>query len=285
MCVIAIAAGLASGCGQPPKTALEQLSQATMLAADLRVQFTKAGDAANRSVMADTDEASVTFAHEAEAATQAAQKDSAALRPLLMSLQYSQEQQLLDQFDKQFGDYRALDRDILDLAVENTNLKAMRLSFGPVHGAAAMFDAALMAAVSGVAAGDRWHAQASAETAIAAVREIEVLQAPHIAESEDAAMTRMEAGMAASEKEARRALMDLAPLLPAASRSKLQPANSALDHVMELNAQLVALSRQNSNVKSLALSLGKKRMLSAACDDTLRALQDALAKRGFSATR
>jgi hypothetical protein len=54
---------------------------------------------------------------------------------------------------------------------------------------------------------------------------------------------------------------------------------------MKLNAQLIALSRQNSNVKSLALSLGKKRMLTATCDDTLRALQDALGKRGFAATR
>ena len=53
----------------------------------------------------------------------------------------------------------------------------------------------------------------------------------------------------------------------------------------ELNAQLIALSRRNTNVRSLALSLGQKRMLTATCEDSLRALQDALGKRGFSATR
>ena len=284
MCLIAVAM-LVSGCGQPPKTALEQLSRATMLAADLRVQFTKAGDAANRSVMADTDEASVAFAHEADAATQATQQDSTALRALLTSLQYSPEQQLLDQFDKQFADYRALDRNVLDLAIENTNLKAQRLSFGPVHDAAAAFEKAIDAAAAAAAPSDRFHAQALAASAVAALREIEVLQAPHIAESDDAAMTRMEASMAATEKSVRASLTSLSMLLPAASRSTIQPATVALDQFMKLNAQLVGLSRQNSNVKSVALSLGKKRMLTAACDDTLRALQDALAKRGFSATR
>jgi hypothetical protein len=284
MCLCA-AVAIAASCAPPPKTSLEQLSRATMLAADLRVQFTKAGDAANRSVMADTDETSVTFAHEAEDATQATQKDSGDLRPLLMSLGYSQELQLLDQFDQQFADYRALDRSVLDLAVENTNLKAQRLSFGPVHDAAAAFQSAADAAAASAAQADRWHAQALAASAVADVREIDVLEAPHIAASDDAAMTRMEASMAAAQKNARASLTALSMLLPAAARSKVQAATVALDQLMKLNAQLIALSRQNSNVKSLALSLGKKRMLTATCDDTLRALQDALGKRGFAATR
>jgi len=45
------------------------------------------------------------------------------------------------------------------------------------------------------------------------------------------------------------------------------------------------LSRRNSNVRSLALSLGQKRTLTARCEETLGALQDALAKRGFGGTR
>ena len=256
-----------------------------MVAADLRVQFTKAGDAANRAVMADTDETSVASAHEAEQATQAAQKDSADLRPLLMQLGYSQELGLLDQFDAQFADYRALDGEVLGLAVENTNLKAQRLSFGAVREAAGAFATAVNAAASAAAGADRWHARALAASAIAAVREIEVLEAPHIAESQDAAMTQMEASMAAAEKDARGALAMLSMLLPAESRSKVRPASAALDHLMDLNRQVTTLSRQNSNVRSLALSLGKKRMLTATCDDTLRALQDAIGKRGFSATR
>ena len=54
---------------------------------------------------------------------------------------------------------------------------------------------------------------------------------------------------------------------------------------MMLNTELVSLSRRNTNVRSLALSLGQRRTLTAACEESLQALQDALAKRGLSATR
>ena len=47
----------------------------------------------------------------------------------------------------------------------------------------------------------------------------------------------------------------------------------------------MALSRRNSNVRSLALSLGRKRAVTAECDDVLLALQDTLSKHDFKATR
>ena len=276
--IVVIMAAIAAGCAPP---SLQQLADANRYAADMRVQFTKTGDAANRSVMADTDEASVAFAREADQAASAAEKDSRDLRPILDQLRFSAEIRLLDQFDKQFADYRTLDRNILGLAVENTNLKAQRLSFGPVRGAADMFASSLESAVGAQPS----PARALAETAIAAVREIQVLQAPHIAESSDEAMTGLEKEMTDAEQRARRALAALAPMLPPASRGGIAAAGTALDHVVELNRQIIDLSRRNTNVRSLALSLGQKRMMAAACDDTLRALQDALGKHEFSASR
>jgi hypothetical protein len=126
---------------------------------------------------------------------------------------------------------------------------------------------------------------ALASTAVLAVREMQVLQAPHIAEAEDAAMTRMEKQMATSEGVARHAIETLDSLVPLTSRPQLSATIAALDGFMRLNAEIIVLSRRNSNVRSLALSLGQKRMLTAQCDETLRALQDSLAKRGFSGTR
>ena len=120
-------------------TALRQVSEARHLSADLLVQFTKAADAANRAVMADTDEASVAFAHEAEQAKEKVQTNISALKPLLEGLKFSEEGRLLQQFVDQFRGYCELDRRILDLAVENTNLKAQRISFGPAQEAADSF--------------------------------------------------------------------------------------------------------------------------------------------------
>jgi hypothetical protein len=281
-CLVALMLPAVTGCTAQLKTSLEHLMEGRRLAADLLVQFTKATDATNLSVMADTDEASAAFARQAAQATDTVQKDADALAPILTSLGYSNETRLLEEFGKRFAEYRALDRTILGLSVENTNLKAHRLSFGPAQDAADKFRDALAALAP---ANDRWRVEALKMTAVSAVRQIQVLQAPHIAEADDAAMTRIEKQMAASERVARSALETLAGLVAPASRSQLDAAGATLDRFVDLNAQIVMLSRRNSNVRSLALTLGQKRMLTAACEDSLRALQDALDKRGFSATR
>lgn len=285
-CSIAVlVVAVATGCIKAPETALERLVEARRLGADLLVQLTKAADASNRAVMADTDEASMKFAREAEQATQAVQTDTDALRPILQGLDYSDEARLLEEFSNRFAEYRALDRSILELAVENTNLKAQRISFGPAQEAADAFRDSLAALVPSEPGKDVGRIEALVATAVADVRDIQVMQAPHIAEPEEAAMTRMEQRMASSEAAARSALKTLASLVQPASRPKIAAANAALERFAGLNAQIIALSHRNTNVRSLALSLGKKRTLTSACEDSLRALQDALAKREFKSTR
>ena len=98
-------------------------------------------------------------------------------------------------------------------------------------------------------------------------------------------MTRIEKRMATEEASARSALGTLRSLTQQASGPRLAAAAAALDRFMGLNAQIIELSRRNTNVRSLALALGQKRTLTAACEDRLHALQDALAKREFTATR
>src|SRR4051812_29057683 len=90
------------GCARGPATVQAELGQARGLSADLRVQFNRAADAANRAVMADTDEASTTFAREAEQALKNVEHDVTALSGLLGNLGVSDEVQILERFQKQF---------------------------------------------------------------------------------------------------------------------------------------------------------------------------------------
>lgn len=281
--LVAIAVATAA-CGNV-NAELEQLSQARQLSADLLVQFTKAADAANRAVMADTDALSIAFAKEAEMAKQAVHKDADAIGPMLQSLHYTDEAHILQEFVERFAAYDALDREVLDLAVENTNLKAQRLSFGPAQEAADAFRDALDAVTPSASEKDAWRVKALVATAVAEVREIQELQAPHIAEPDDVAMARLEKRMAASESAARHALDTLATIVPSGSRAKLAAATAALDQFMRVNAEILALSHRNSNVRSLAMSLTEKPALVTGCEDRLRALNDALAKRGFGMGR
>ncbi len=272
-----------AGCRGDSNAVFTELAETRRLASDLRIQFSESVDASNRAVMADTDEASLAFAHEAEQTTQTIQSNVAVLAPHLHNLGYSTEVQLLEEFAKRFAEYLMLDRSVLELAVENTNLKAQRLSFGPARDAADSFRDALE--TIGPRSKDRCLVESLVATAVLAVRDIQVLQAPHIAESDDAAMTHMETEMSGLEVAASDALNRISGLAEPNAQPQLAVASASLERFKDVSRQIVALSRRNSNVRSLALSLSEKPALTAACDESLRLLEEALAKEGFTATR
>ena len=280
---IVMAATLGTACrGSTPM--LTGLLEARRLASELHVAFTKASEASSRAVMASSDEASAAAADEAKKARQDAERSLAGLQPVLESLGYQTDLGHLTTFRASFGEYRRLDDEILTLAVENSNVKAQRIAFGPSRAAAEAFWTSLEAAIRD-GAKDRCRAEALASRAYAAVLHIEVLQPPHIADAEDAVMTRLEGEMRASDAVARKSVEELKAATGPAAGRHLAAASAALDGFLARNNEIVVLSRRNSNVRSLALSLGRKRTVTAQCEDQLRALDEALAAHAFTATR
>jgi hypothetical protein len=284
-CLAAALMLAAPACKNGSSLPLARLTEARRVATELRLAFRQAADASNRAVMADTDETSVAFATEAEQAKKTARSDVDAIRPLLRDLGYDDETRALDDFERRFAEYDALDRSVLELAVENTNLKAQRLSFGPIRDDARAFRTALDVVAKAAKPSARCPIASAVASAEIAVADIQVLDAPHIAEADDAEMTRLEHEMDALGASARGALGALSALVDPTSQPDVAAATAALDRFEATQAKLVALSRRNSNVRSQALSLGKMLALSGACDAGLAALTDALAKRGFTATR
>jgi hypothetical protein len=282
--VIALVATIvASACNV--NTALEEVLEARHLSSDLQVQFTKAADDSNLAVMADTDEASAAFANDAKQRTAAAQKDADAMRPLLETLRFTEELTLLDQFRSRFSEYQKIDARILELAVENTNLKAQRLSFGTSQDAVDALSKSLQELESTDDSKDSWRGRALAARVVAHAREIQALQAPHIAEPDDGAMSKIEQRMSAAELAARADLKTLAASVPPNLRPKVVATTTELDRLMKANRQVIGLSRRNTNVRSLALALNQKRAAVAECEEPLHALQQALAKRAYVGTR
>jgi hypothetical protein len=233
----------------------------------MHVEFARAVEAANRAVMADTDEASKAGADQARQSRDQVDRDLAALATLVRRLGYADDARLLDDFSTLFTEYAATDNEILPLAVENTNLKAQRLSFGDARKAVGEFRAAL-AADQGL----------PAVRAQIGILEILAVQAPHIASADDAAMSVMESEMSASERHVRAVLAQV-------NGGERALALAAFDRFMTINAEIVRLSRRNSNVRSLALALGTKQTLAAQCEAALRAIEQAIAGHGFRATR
>lgn len=276
---------------------IAQLLSARRIAAELRVKFNQASDASTRAVMATTDEESVAFAQEAERAKQAVGHDAEALAARLRELPASDEHRLLEEFKQRFAEYQALDQTILELAVQNTNLKAQKLAFGPVQESADALQKSLDAVSRDAPPKSRCQVESIAARAVLAVRAVQILHAPHIAASSDAVRSRLEHDMDEQLALVRDALAALslpsapasarasAPAIAPAARAELTAANQAFARFNESHDQLIKLSRTNSNVRSLEMVLGKGRSLATACDASLMMLQDALARAGVKATR
>ena len=118
-----------------------------------------------------------------------------------------------------------------------------------------------------------------------ALLEVQLMQAPHIAEADDEAMTRLEGQMTAAALVASNAVDELGRTLSPAALPQLDAARAALSRFLAIHGEIITLSRRNSNVRSLALSLGRKRMLTAACEEQLQAFDTALSQHAFTATR
>jgi len=274
-----------TGCDGGLDVALTQQIEAQRLAADMRVQLHRSAEAAQRAIMADTDEASADFAREAREAADALEADRRAIGPILAEIGTDAEQRRILEFSTAFGALQQLDRALLPLATENSNMKAQRLAFGPAREAADALRDHLERARRTAMREEASRAELLAARVQLAVREIQALQAPHIAEADAEAMTRLEKQMGDAEADARAALDDLVNLMAPRVEPQLVAAREQLERFAQIQRELVALSRANSDVRSLASALGEKRERIAICDAALVSLQEELAKRELRATR
>lgn len=258
------------------RQSLDKVHAATVrkaqLAADMRSDLFAAAEAEKSAVLAETDQASQDFADRARASVGKVAASLKALQGLMDPA--AAEANLLRRFDETFAEYRKVDEEVLALAVQNTNLKALALSFGSADTTLAEMEQALKLLL----VGQNDASARQAQRALAEALRIQARHAPHIMEKEDPRMDVLEKDMAASDTAVRASLAALGQ--PAAK------ALAAYERYWKLTADIVSLSRRNTNVRSFALSLERKTKVLAACDETLRVLEEHLRERMSSkATR
>jgi hypothetical protein len=249
------------------------------LVEELRVALVAASEAEKSAVMAVTDEDSEKFAREARAQSAEVARRRDELAKLLDSASERDEQKLLTQFSATFADLQHIDDELLALAVKNTNLKAMRLAFGPAADAVAAMEAALSRlAAKRAGSADATQVAIAALGARNAALRIETLIPPHIAEESDAKMDALEARMSEAEREVAQDLDALTKIGEIGSDPDLVAATQSFAQFRALERQILPLSRENTNVRSLAMSLDRKRNAMFACQAALDALQQAISR-------
>jgi hypothetical protein len=239
-------------------------------------RLASAVEAERGAVMSVTDEQSKAFADRARSETTAVEDLARMLDGQLSS---SATKDLRARFLRQFAELKRIDEELLDLAVRNTNLKASALAFGPASVAMQEVDAAFSRLVSRGATSpeaDARRVMLLASEAEAGGLRIVALLAPHIAEESDSGMDALESRMEKEAEVVGRNLAQLRALRPA--DVDVETARSGWERFAALEKQILALSRENTNVRSLALSLNEKRNAAAQCEDLLAALGEAIAK-------
>jgi hypothetical protein len=243
----------------------------------MQLDLASASEAEKSAVLAITDEDSQRFADQARRAIAEVERGRNEIGQLLATSGSPRERDLLTQFSDAFGDLQHLDAEVLDLAVKNTNVKAYSLLFGPAAETLAEMDAALARVIAKHAgSADEKKVMVLAFGARLGVLRIQAQLAPHIAEELDAKMDQMEAAMVKEETEIRKDLDGLASLAAPSTDADVTAAAARFGQYADLKARILPLSRANTNVRSLALSLNQKRKAMALCLDTLSLLKEAI---------
>ncbi len=237
----------------------------------MQLDLASASETEKSAVLAITDEESQKFADQARAASAKVEQERRELGELLAAGGTQGEKDLLAQFATAFAEFQHIDNDLLALAVKNTNLKASSLTFGPAAAALKEMDAALARLMTD----DAKVVRLADDARIAAWRLLALLP-PHIAEEDEKKEDAMEALMATEDAQVRKNLDMLAALPQFTSNPELATAAARYAEFSKLKTQILALSRENTNVRSLSISLNQKRKVTLVCQDALNALQQAI---------
>jgi len=258
----------------------EQLAfKATRVDLVSRMQSTlaSASEAEKSAVLAITDQNSQTYAGQARTATAEVEQARRELSDLLKTGGTQVEKELFNQFSELFAKFQSIDNNLLDLAVKNTNIKAYSLAFGPAAATLNEMNAALSRLVV-LNAGSPKEKQVmllAYGTEISGLS-LQTLIPPHIAEESDQKMDELEALISKEDKQILKNLDELTALRNLKQKTILATAVSSYAQFSKIKTQILALSRENTNIKSLSISLSQKRKVMFLCQDTLNKLQKAI---------
>jgi hypothetical protein len=243
-------------------------------------------EAEKNAVLSDSDEDSKTFAAQSLKATEAVEQDRRQLGQLIENSKDAEEQRLFQDFDRCWTEFQKIQSVVLELAVQNTNLKAARLSQTKAEDAVNRLEYNLSVLLeTGCSPGNCEKMTAPVFQALNACLRIHHLHAPHINAAADKEMDHIEVDMRRYSEEASRSLATLSDLADDKGQTLLADARKAYLEFIEVTHEVLRLSRENTNIKSMELSLGKGRVVTAECIEILTELQKSAQDKTFRATR
>jgi hypothetical protein len=251
------------------------------LLSTMRSHLLEAIEAEKNAVLAVTDEASEAFAAQARQAADGVESSRKEIEAIIHQERLPQETEMINEFNVCWSHYRKLDETILDLAIQNTNLKAQKISATQCTQELERFEESLNRLILQNTHGRQCNeAVMLSYEALTAGLKILALHKPHIEEADDIEMDKIEQSIKSYDDSARKALGSLRSIAGLSGNEDLKNAETAYERFMNLTGGVLKLSRMNTNIKSADLSLGKLRLLSSQCREILANLQETVRAQG-----
>jgi hypothetical protein len=262
-----------------------QLIKESLVSA-MRIHLHEGTEAEKNAVLALTDSASQEFAAKARQSADRVDSNLKELESLIRQENLPQQMAAIDDFNSCWSQYRTLDETILDLAVQNTNLKAQEISASECAHEIARLEEYLHSLIRRNADDRQCNKVVKPSyEALDASLNIYALHKPHIDEASDEEMAQIERRIKAYDELARKALGSLRGMGELGNDEDLKSAETAYQRFMDLTGEVLRFSRLNTNIKSAELSVGKQRIVAAQCQAILATLQDTVESQRFKATK
>ena len=275
--VLSVVLAWGAGCSREP-VLLRQVKKVGIVN-NIQQQLVESVDAEKSAVLAVTDEESKEFAEESRRSAAKIDELRASLAELIEIDPVRDEGEKLAVFDEKWKELKSIDARLLELAVANTNLKASRLLAREGSATLDRFTTAVDAMMATSTDVATLRALATAATAVARIQSLLFV---HIPEASDAEMTSLEVRIGTLSETVDARLRDVGPSLPA-SAAKADATQAWADY-QRISAEVIRLSRLNTNVISFDVSTHEKRTATRACLDALADLRSAI-QGGPNATR
>jgi hypothetical protein len=284
--VILVALTFYSFINRQSSSPLETRVRKIELLAKIRIQLLEAIEAEKNAVLAITDEASEEFAARARQAAGGVENSRKEIESIIYQDKNPREMELINEFNACWLQFTDLDRRILELATQNTNLKAKKISATQCNQEMDLFEASLNRLIQRNTRDGRCNEVVlNSYKALTASLKLFALHKPHIEEADDQEMDKIERIMKSYDESASKSLEALRHIADLRGNEDLKNAESAYGRFMSLTGEVIRLSRMNTNIKSEELSVGKKRLISSECQEILVTLQETVQARGFKATK
>ena len=263
------------------------VSERIELVQSLRLALAATSEAQNSAVMATREHDSKSFVEEARMENAAFDRGKTKLSYLVKQRGVENEVGLMEKVDETFREFQRIDNQLLDLAILNSNRKAYDLAFGPARKALQEIDEELSNLIAkqgnSVSEKDFQVLNLANDARIRGLR-IQLLLLPHIAESSDQKMDELEAQIAEEDQGIRRSLELLTRLLSRVDSTGIATITSRYHEFEETRTRIINLSRENTDIRSVAIALNEKRKAMLACEDALAALENAIRSERIATT-